>query len=219
MPKLNNPGCGCCQPPCEETLCGDATTTEDIREVEWVIDLPDTFVWWFLTSSAYWLRVVGSGFANFNGTYIVTRTLDPCGWEYSESEYNIDYIIYRHEYDGVSIPGTGFQCPSIGYTSAQTIVRPVKGLAFVTDWISSPPLNFAGTPVYGSDFLQPAFSSWRQGANMLGPCEESSLTYNSLEQKIGTFIPTMQDWIDRFGTCSGQFVNYQGTATFTPTLA
>jgi hypothetical protein len=221
MPKKNNPGCGCCEPPCDETLCGDATT-EDIREIEWEIDLPNTFVWWFNNidnfGTPFWSRIVGTGFANFNGTYIVTRILDPCGWEFSESdEYDIEYIIYRHEYDGVFIPGTIVQCPSSGYISAQTIVVPTKGVAQISQWVTNPYLFF-GNP-FASVFLQVGFSAWQQGTNMRGPCESSSLTYDSFSERIGVGSLTMQDFVDQFGTCSGQFVNYQGTATFTPTLA
>lgn len=221
MPKKNNPGCGCCEPPCDETVCGDATT-EDIREIEWEIDLPDTLVWWWYEidnfGNPYWAKVVASGFANFNGTYIVTRILNPCGWEFSESdEYDIEYVIYRHDFDGVFIPGTFLQCPASSYTSAETITIPTKGVAHIEVWAAEPGIVLTNTFTF--HLFKPGFSSWRQGANMRGPCESSSLTYNTFDERIGFGTLTMQDFVDQFGTCSGQFVNYQGTATFTPTLA
>lgn len=223
MPKRNNPGCGCCQPPCEETLCGDGTT-EDIREIEWQITLPDTLVWWFTNTAPdgtpFWSKIVASGFSNFNGTYIVTRTLDPCGWEFSESdEYTVDYVVYRHEYDGVTIPGSLLQCPSSSYTSAETLtgLSMRKGVAGISTWNVEPGLLFFNPFTF--HLFQPIFNSFQQGANMRGPCESSSLTYNTFDERIGFGTLTLQDFVDLYGTCSGQFVNYQGTATFTPTLA
>lgn len=223
MPKLNSPGCGCCEPPCQESLCGDGTT-EDIREIEWQITLPDTLVWWWYffepDGTHTWQQIVGTGFSNFNGTYIVTRTLYPCGWLFpDDDEYDIDYVIYRHEFDGVPIPGTGFaQCPVGSYTTAETLTIPTKATPQISLWTTYPWLyvsNVSGL----FEFLKPTFNAWQQGDNMRGPCESSSLTYNTFSQRIGISTWTMQDFVDQFGNCNGLFVNYQGTATFTPTLA
>lgn len=90
MPKINNPGCGCCQPPCI-TDCGDGTSDE-IAEWEWSIaDLTNEVSMWFKTqvppnfiSTWYYLTIKGyplplnQGLAELNGIYIIPHNLVTC---------------------------------------------------------------------------------------------------------------------------------------------
>ena len=95
MPKINNPGCGCCQPPCL-TQCADGSTDE-IAEWEWSIaDLPTEFYayiklkWQTVDPTApivdYWIWYIvkiqdffsNLGLAELNGIYIISHDLVTC---------------------------------------------------------------------------------------------------------------------------------------------
>lgn len=97
MPKINNPGCGCCQPPCV-SQCADGSTDE-IAEWEWSIadlsnevyvyiklkwqtvdptaPIVDYWVWYRLKLLGYPLPL-GQGLAELNGIYIINHNLVTC---------------------------------------------------------------------------------------------------------------------------------------------
>lgn len=92
MTKKNNPGCGCCEPPCL-TDCGDGTSDE-IAEWEWSIADLTNEVYAYLRLDKvvgpfvqyYWYKIKITGFgdppnqglAELNGIYILSQDLVTC---------------------------------------------------------------------------------------------------------------------------------------------
>lgn len=86
MPKLHNPGCYCCKPPCF-VKCPNGSIV-DYEKAEWELDWPDTIDFWYKTVgvSGQWQtrfrKHTLTNLSTLNGTYVVERTGNPCDWNY-----------------------------------------------------------------------------------------------------------------------------------------
>lgn len=223
MPKVNNPGCGCCTPPCAYE-CPDASLV-DLQEVEWDVTLPNYIEFWALRyygGSAYrWYKYETTGWAAFNGTYVVTkRTTPTCGWNYPAPEQTtIALTEYTYAAELLFDPGdpVGYICPTGDYgfdvynidynavtSTGETgwsarITTPIGVIHGLVRYAANDPF---GLPAWYGPF----FLGYGTGPNNNTPCEEAELTWNVF---------------DRFpvdARCSGTFTNHQATATLTPTI-
>ena len=211
MPKVNNPGCGCCTPPCAYE-CPDETLV-DLQEVEWDVTLPNAITFYLFKvtgGTRYFWVYETSGWAAFNGTYSVTkRTTPTCGWNYPEEVNPIDVTWYFYPADRLASPPDPnfYYCPSSSYSSTSTNTYNARAYASETGW-SALLLDSPGLPALPStpdELLSVFFFGFGQGPNMNSPCEAASLSWSSE---------------DRFAIdsrCPG-ITYYTATATLTPTI-
>lgn len=148
MPKINNPGCGCCQPPCL-TQCADGSTDE-IAEWEWSIaDLTNEVYAYIkldftpIFEPPYWrwfrLKIVGNGaplnqgLAELNGIYIITHDLVTC-----QKPQIVDTNLVNVEIAQSSISTVEDFCPDIDEYTPTGIVT----------WIATAVANEIGWFIY-----------------------------------------------------------------------
>lgn len=202
--KRNNPGCGCCEPPCSEYDCGDGTT-ENITATEWSITLPDEITFWFQYLNfqfglpfKHFVKATTSGWSAFNGTYTSTRDLMDCTWSVPTETNTIsyDYFVFRNDRIAQTDPGcptTNYASPSISGSGSQDVsilylpfaVGFIVGNLTFTNWTNqqiSAVINFVPSSICSPETIlwtAPEFydPSTSLICTLIDPADTASATY------------------------------------------